>query len=825
MESSTGITNFSHLSDNDSERDMCKHCGGECVTDGIFCENCHKWSHRKCAKLSVKVYNKLSNSNKPYYCADCKDVCKHCDGDCITDGIFCENCYKWSHRKCAKLSVKVYNILSNSNKPYYCADCKKSFYCNECTKYCRINQKSVKCSICSIFVHKKCTPLTGAQYDNIKKSPNEYFCLKCIKENLPFGESPDTEDLTPLTYDSENCILCCECNTECNECESCLDPHRMCSACNDCIYHDYESLSNKFCIRQEKGLSLMHFNTRSLMKKENFSKLHDIVTNLPNEPDIICISETKLKQSQNQLNDADSGLFHHDDISIPNYVLVCNHSETKAGGTGIYIKKTLRYNPLPDLKPDFDGCEGNFIEIVTGPKAKNILIGAVYRHPHDNYKSFSKYINDTIGTIVTKFDIILMGDINIDITASSKSYRKYGKEYLDLLASYGLRNLINKPTRVIDTCQTIIDHFVTNLPISHVDAGILVNNMTDHFPIFGVIHTDIGKRKNVPIFKRVLSEHKQNIFQEKLRENIANVSFQAQDPNDCVAKIMKIVSETVNSIFPLRKLSRKEKRREEKPWMTPFLIKSSKRRKVLYRESMRKKDPESKEKYRKYKNQLNHLIEKAEDDFNKENFLKAQGDSGKTWRTANEILGKTKKENEMPSEIIDNDIILKKPRDIVNKLNRSFVSKGPTLASKVRPSNRSVKDFLGPSVKNTFKFNLISCTEIIDIVREFVTKKSTGHDGISAKILKWSIHIISPFLRDIFNKCMNMGVYPDEFKIARVVALHKTGAKNSADNYRPISILTQLNKVFEKLIHSRLMKFLDEENILTPKQFGYRKKT
>ena len=139
MESSTGITNFSHLSDNDSERDMCKHCGGECVTDGIFCENCHKWSHRKCAKLSVKVYNKLSNSNKPYYCADCK----------------------------------------------------KSFYCNECTKYCRINQKSVKCSICSIFVHKKCTPLTGAQYDNIKKNPQmNTFALNalkktCLSVNLP----------------------------------------------------------------------------------------------------------------------------------------------------------------------------------------------------------------------------------------------------------------------------------------------------------------------------------------------------------------------------------------------------------------------------------------------------------------------------------------------------------------------------------------------------------------------------------------------------------------------------------------------------------------
>ena len=132
----------------------------------------------------------------------------------------------------------------------------------------------------------------------------------------------------------------------------------------------------------------MHFNTRSLKKVENFSKINDIITNLPNELDIICITETRLNKSQNKVNDFDGGLFHHNDISIPNYHFICNHSDTKAGGTGMYIRKTLRYEPRPDLKPNFDSCEGNFIEIVTGSKAKNILIAAVYRHPHDNHEAF-----------------------------------------------------------------------------------------------------------------------------------------------------------------------------------------------------------------------------------------------------------------------------------------------------------------------------------------------------------------------------------------------------------------------------------------------------
>ena len=62
--------------------------------------------------------------------------------------------------------------------------------------------------------------------------------------------------------------------------------------------------------------------------------------------------------------------------------------------------------------------------------------------------------------------------------------------------------------------------------------------------------------------------------------------------------------------------------------------------------------------------------------------------------------------------------------------------------------------------------------------------------------------------------CRNRSVSCEDFKIARVIALHKNGPKNIADNYRPISILTQLNKIFEKLIHERLMNFLIEENNL-----------
>ena len=258
--------------------------------------------------------------------------------------------------------------------------------------------------------------------------------------------------------------------------------------------------------------------------------------------------------------------------------------------------------------------------------------------------------------------------------------------------------------------------------------------------------------------------------------------------------------------------------------MTSALIKSCRRRKKLFHKKQRKKDPVVDEEYRKLKNKLNHLIDIAEENYKAERFRKSEGNSGKTWKTINEYLGRNKKQNEIPNEIIENDIKHKKSQDILNALNKSFVRKGPKLASDIPQSQKNFKEFLGPRIQNAFTLDPISVSEIIDIVHKFDASKSAGHDGIPAKILKWSIPTIAPILKDIFNSFILNGTYPEEFKIARVVALHKKGPKNIADNYRPISILTQLNKIFEKLIHERLMNFLIEQNVLTPRQFGYRKK-
>ena len=121
-------------------------------------------------------------------------------------------------------------------------------------------------------------------------------------------------------------------------------------------------------------------------------------------------------------------------------------------------------------------------------------------------------------------------------------------------------------------------------------------------------------------------------------------------------------------------------------------------------------------------------------------------------------------------------------------------------------------------------FTKITPDEVLKIVLELKLGKAIGHDGISAQLLKWCIPFISNYLTKIFNRCADNGIYPNVLKIAKVTALHKGGDKSDPDNFRPISVLSQLNKVFEKLIHKRLLSFLTKYNIITKQQFGFRKK-
>ena len=112
--------------------------------------------------------------------------------------------------------------------------------------------------------------------------------------------------------------------------------------------------------------------------------------------------------------------------------------------------------------------------------------------------------------------------------------------------------------------------------------------------------------------------------------------------------------------------------------------------------------------------------------------------------------------------------------------------------------------------------------DVKKVIRKLDASKSCGLDKIPANILKDCNEIIAPYLTYIYNCSISTAIFPDDWKMARVSPIFKAGTKEDCGNYRPISILSTVAKMFEKLICNQLNKYLVDQNVLTKYQSGFR---
>ena len=192
-------------------------------------------------------------------------------------------------------------------------------------------------------------------------------------------------------------------------------------------------------------------------------------------------------------------------------------------------------------------------------------------------------------------------------------------------------------------------------------------------------------------------------------------------------------------------------------------------------------------------------------------------------------MKKGSKKLKTPSQIVckeddNSEKIIKCPKSIANLMNQHFAGIAKKLAAKLKNSSKNFDSYLGRECKNSMFFKDIEIHEILEEIRNICEKKAMGFDNIPPKIIKWAPELFASILQIIFNKCLSAGYYPQNMKIARVVPIHKEGDINDVNNYRPISILTQFNWLFERIISKRLMNFFESNKIITTKQFGFLKK-
>ena len=122
------------------------------------------------------------------------------------------------------------------------------------------------------------------------------------------------------------------------------------------------------------------------------------------------------------------------------------------------------------------------------------------------------------------------------------------------------------------------------------------------------------------------------------------------------------------------------------------------------------------------------------------------------------------------------------------------------------------------------QFKCINEENTIKAIENLENKNSSGHDGISNKLLKSIKCSVSKSLTIIINQMITTGIFPDAFKVSKVTPIFKKGDCSLMSNYRPISLLPTISKIFEKVIHDQMYEYFNEFNLLAEEQYGFRKK-
>ena len=191
-----------------------------------------------------------------------------------------------------------------------------------------------------------------------------------------------------------------------------------------------------------------------------------------------------------------------------------------------------------------------------------------------------------------------------------------------------------------------------------------------------------------------------------------------------------------------------------------------------------------------------------------------------TWKVLKHAMGQRSKTTnvdkikEKGCQYIDN-------KEIADICNKHFVSIGERLAEGIPDTSDSPTANM-KRANCRFVFRRVTRSQVGRVTKKLVNAKATGVHNIPNKILKDSCQTIAPFLSDMFNLSISTNTFPNDLKIGKVSPAHKSGDRDDLNNYRPISVLPTIARVFERLLYNQMYTYLTDNRLLGQQQFGFR---
>ena len=227
--------------------------------------------------------------------------------------------------------------------------------------------------------------------------------------------------------------------------------------------------------------------------------------------------------------------------------------------------------------------------------------------------------------------------------------------------------------------------------------------------------------------------------------------------------------------------------------------------------------------YKSYRYLLSTLLKRAKEKYFTNFFNENIKDIKKTWKGIKTLISMKEENNDTPSLITKYEKYINDPVSIANTFNNFFTFAAEIVDSKIKFSNTSFKKLLLSELNDSFLITSTNKEEIYKIITSFNSDKSCGPNSSPTKVLHLLQDQISNHLVTIWNLSFFTRVFPAILETAKVIPIHKKNSKLEVFSYRPISLLSNIDKIFEKLMHSRLINFLRENKFCITDSLGLEK--
>ena len=563
---------------------------------------------------------------------------------------------------------------------------------------------------------------------------------------------------------------------------------------------------------KRENISFCHWNLNSLTA-HNFSKVSLLQAyNSSYNYDIICLSETYLDSSVTSDND---------ELSLNGYKLIrADHpNNVKRGGVAIYYSESLAVRILDTSY--LNECILLEIEL----RNSKYHVCTIYRSPSQCDNEFETFLNgfeillDNVYNVVSN-GVTILGDFN----ARCKNWWDNDINTLQgiridaLATTYGFYQLIKEPTHFTTNSASCIDLIFTNQPNITTDSGVHSSLHTNchHQLIYAKLNVDIHYP---PPYERVVWDYNK-ADTALIRKSLQTVNWEFQFRNKSLDNQVKVFNEIILNVFknfiPYKIKTFNDK---EPVWMNDSIKRKIKNKNCFYKKFVKNGRTQSDyEVLEQLIIDISKTVSSAKESyFNRlTSKLCSQNLHPKAYWQILKTFFNGKKIPIIPP-LMSNGHLISDFKAKANLFNEFFSKQCTPLSN-----NSSLPSF--PSNLSSSKLATVNINkdDILNIIRRLNTNKAHGHDDISIKMLKLCDNSIVEPLYLIFSNCLHYGQFPDIWKKSNVVPIHKKGDKQLVNNYRPVSLLPICGKILERIIFNSIYKYLDDNNLLSSNQSGFR---